>query len=99
MLWIIWQTDGRIYIILNDCCVVQEDLDGDGLTNAEDDDDDGDGILDGDEDDDGDGIENDEVRYDGCIARVFTIIQSYRNVLYKTFFLSKILDKSFLPTF
>ena len=30
-------------------CDIQEDYDGDGLINAEDDDDDGDGILDGDE--------------------------------------------------
>merc|ERR1712014_23500 len=36
------------------------DSDGDGLSDAVDDDDDSDGILDNDEDDDGDGIENDE---------------------------------------
>lgn len=35
--------------------ILQEDFDGDGLTNEEDEDDDGDGVLDGDEDDDGDG--------------------------------------------
>ena len=42
------------------CCFTLLPQDGDGLSNEDDPDDDGDGVLDGDEDDDGDGLENDE---------------------------------------